>query len=86
MKDAYVADVNRLQIFKRDRLICHICGKKTDPRKSAPHPKAPTIDHVIPLARGGTHEPSNVRLACRSCNCGKAHRGGGEQFALDITI
>jgi 5-methylcytosine-specific restriction endonuclease McrA len=82
MKDAYVADVNRLQIFKRDRLICHICGKKTDPRKSAPHPKAPTIDHIVPIAKGGTHEPANVATACFMCNATKSDRGGGEQLAL----
>ncbi len=30
------------------------------------------IDHVIPIARGGTHWPSNRRPACRSCNTRKS--------------
>lgn len=26
------------------------------------------IDHMTPLTRGGRHEPSNICLACRTCN------------------
>jgi len=32
------------------------------------------IDHVKPLARGGSNWPSNLRPACRSCNARKHHR------------
>ena len=47
---------------------CHICGKrftKADPA---------TIDHVIALADGGRHDPSNIALAHLSCNCSKKDR------------
>lgn len=30
-----------------------------------------TIDHVIPLSRGGKHEPANLAPACVTCNCSK---------------
>jgi 5-methylcytosine-specific restriction protein A len=30
-----------------------------------------TVDHVIPLAAGGTHERSNLRVLCRACNSRK---------------
>jgi 5-methylcytosine-specific restriction endonuclease McrA len=30
-----------------------------------------TIDHIVPLSRGGRHEPENLAAACRSCNCSK---------------
>jgi 5-methylcytosine-specific restriction endonuclease McrA len=33
-----------------------------------------TIDHFVPLARGGTNWPENIVLACRPCNFSKAHR------------
>jgi 5-methylcytosine-specific restriction endonuclease McrA len=33
-----------------------------------------SIDHAIPLARGGTHWPSNLRPACMSCNAQKGAR------------
>ena len=29
---------------------------------------AGTIDHVLPVALGGTHDPANLRPACGSCN------------------
>lgn len=83
-KDAFVANVYRRKVFEADGYRCHLCNRKTDPTKQAPHPRAPTLDHVIPLARGGTHEPANVRTACFLCNCLKSDRGGGEQFALAL--
>lgn len=30
-----------------------------------------TVDHIIPLARGGTHDRSNMRVLCRGCNSRK---------------
>ena len=30
-----------------------------------------TIEHLIPLVRGGTNWPSNLAPSCRSCNCSK---------------
>jgi len=42
---------------------CWMCG--------AP---ATEIDHVIPLARGGSNWPANLRPACRSCNARKGAR------------
>jgi hypothetical protein len=33
-----------------------------------------TIDHFIPLSRGGSHWPENIRLACLSCNCSKGDK------------
>lgn len=81
-KAAYVADVWRKEVFERDGYRCHLCRKKTLPHKQVPHPRAPTLDHVIPLASGGTHEPLNTRTACFLCNATKSDRGGGEQLLL----
>lgn len=50
--------------------------------KAVPHPRAAVLDHVIPLARGGTHEPANVRTACFLCNSIKGDGGGNEQLML----
>lgn len=41
--------------------ICPRCGKDAKP----------TIDHVIPLAKGGAESISNLQLLCRSCNSAK---------------
>jgi len=41
--------------------ICHYCEKRFAAKDL-------TMDHVIPLARGGTSTPGNIVPACRSCN------------------
>lgn len=69
-------DVIRLDdLIKRDSGICYICGCKTSKADQTYvrgykkcGPTYPTIDHVKPLARGGTHTWDNVRLACHRCN------------------
>lgn len=81
-RDAYVADVSPLKIFERDRWRCQLCRKPVDRSKVVPHPQAPVIDHVIPLACGGTHEPANAQCAHFICNSIKSDRGGGEQLML----
>jgi len=77
-----VEPVDRLRVFERDKWICHLCGKKVNKRLKSPHRMSASIDHVIPLARGGGHTYRNVRLAHRGCNSSKGARGGGEQLAL----
>lgn len=74
MCGAYVSHVSNGMIFERDGWICQLCGELVDRTARVPDPKAPTLDHVIALANGGTHEPSNVQLACFQCNCIKGDR------------
>lgn len=47
---------------------CHICGKRFT--KSSPA----TLDHVIPLSKGGKHEVTNLAAAHKSCNSRKRAR------------
>lgn len=82
LRDAFVERVVRRKIFERDRWRCHICNKPTRRTAVVPHPLAPTLDHLIPLADGGTHEPANVRTAHYRCNSIKGDRGGNEQLML----
>jgi 5-methylcytosine-specific restriction endonuclease McrA len=49
---------------------------------SVPHPMAPTIDHIVPLSKGGTHEPINCRTAHFLCNSTKGDRLAGDQLIL----
>lgn len=81
-RDAFVESVSRWKIFERDKWICQLCKRKVNRNAVVPHPRAPVIDHVIPLARLGTHEPANVQCAHFMCNSIKSDRGGGEQLAL----
>lgn len=56
------------KLYKRDHGICYLCGKQLNLNAPYNDPLAPTIEHVIPIIKGGTHTWDNVRLACRSCN------------------
>lgn len=53
--------LSRQNIFLRDNHICQYCYTKFSEKKL-------TIDHVIPLSKGGRHEWTNVVTACSSCN------------------
>lgn len=81
-RGARTAPVVRYRIYERDRWRCYICRKKVRRSAIAPHPLAPTLDHVIPLSQGGAHEPANVRTAHFICNSRRGDRGGGEQLML----
>lgn len=63
------------KLEERDKCICWLCGGKTNRTDRIIHdcwyeagPTHPSIDHVIPLAKGGTHTWNNVRLAHWKCN------------------
>ena len=67
----YDSSVTREKVVKRDNNICQICGKTCNPRdKRWGHsgPDFPTLDHIIPLAKGGTHTWDNSQCACGMCN------------------
>lgn len=58
----------RLAVLEADKWICHLCGGPTDPHVLYPHRDYPVVDHVVPLAKGGEHGPSNWRTAHNRCN------------------
>jgi len=52
--------------------ICGICGKPVDFSYKAPHPLSPSVDHIIPVSKGGhPTDISNLQLAHRCCNRAK---------------
>lgn len=59
-------------IGERDGWRCWLCQTDVNPNIIAPDPLSPSVDHVVPLSRGGSDEDSNLRLAHFSCN---ARRG-----------
>jgi 5-methylcytosine-specific restriction endonuclease McrA len=48
------------QALIRAQPWCSVCGRRDDL----------TCDHIVPLARGGKGTRANMRVVCRSCNCG----------------
>jgi hypothetical protein len=61
-------------MIKRDGAMCRICGGVIDVTFRAPHPMTPSIDHILPRARGGTNDPANLQLAHLYCNISKGAR------------
>lgn len=54
----------RYEVLRRDNHACRYCG-------GAAPDVVLTVDHVIPVALGGSDDPSNLVAACRDCNSGK---------------
>jgi 5-methylcytosine-specific restriction endonuclease McrA len=54
-------------IFDRQRGICANCKAKL--RKESPGKYH--VDHIMPLARGGSNWPSNLQCLCPKCNLSK---------------
>lgn len=65
--------INKNEIFERDRGVCYLCGVQTVLTPEH-HPSKATLDHVIPMSRGGPHLKHNVRCACWECNTLKGAR------------
>lgn len=63
-----------LELYRRQGGLCRYCSKSVAF-------EGMTLDHVIPLARGGVHQIENICLACPSCNARKWAFSVGEFFA-----
>lgn len=71
-RGATAEDINPIAVFTLADWHCAQCRKSTPRRlRGKPHPDAPELDHVIALAKGGTHTLGNVQLLCRACNQAK---------------
>lgn len=74
-------NISLKDLYERDQGICYLCGCRCDWRDGEwkdgafiVGPTYPSIEHVIPLSKGGTHEWNNVKLACWICNTRKGAR------------
>jgi 5-methylcytosine-specific restriction endonuclease McrA len=62
------------EIAERDNFICHICNEPVDMSLPRTHRFGATVDHVVPLAKGGTDDPENLKLAHWICNTRKSDK------------
>lgn len=63
------------ELAARDGAVCHLCRRPVDMSLPGTHAMGPTRDHLVPVAHGGSDEPSNLALAHRSCNVTRRDRG-----------
>lgn len=61
-----ISSKSRFDILKRHSFTCQYCGNK------APNVQI-TIDHIIPVSKGGSHSVENLTVACFECNRGKSN-------------
>lgn len=66
---AKARELRESQWWKRKRStgICHYCGEKFPPKEL-------TMDHLVPLVRGGRSTKGNLVPACKPCNTKKQHQ------------
>jgi 5-methylcytosine-specific restriction endonuclease McrA len=61
-------ELKKTQWWKRKRSegVCYFCGKKVPPKEL-------TMEHVVPIIRGGRTSKGNVIPACKECNSKKKY-------------
>lgn len=74
-------DITVAGLYKRDRGICYLCGEACSLEDYTIRDNIfiagdwyPSIDHVMPLTKGGMHSWKNVKLAHRICNSKKSSK------------
>lgn len=67
-------DKNKKRIFAT-QTVCGICGKPVDFSIKYPNPMSPTVDHIIPIDKGGhPSDIDNLQLAHFCCNRAKSDK------------
>lgn len=73
-RGAAIEKIDPFEIFARDNWLCQLCGESVDPQFKGTDPRAASLDHIMPLSKGGTHERANVQLAHFGCNASKGNK------------
>lgn len=55
----------RFEILRRDDFRCRTCGASADDGTTL------HVDHIHPVAKGGSNDPDNLWTLCQECNLGK---------------
>jgi 5-methylcytosine-specific restriction endonuclease McrA len=62
------------EIYERDGWVCQLCDSDVDPELKWPESMSASLDHIIPLSKGGEHSRANSQLAHLKCNVDKGAR------------
>ena len=81
-----IDDISLQDLYERDKGVCWLCGElcnyndkeyrvsKNGHGYLATGPNYPSVDHIVPLSKGGTHTWGNVKLAHKRCNSKKRNK------------
>lgn len=75
--------VTLTRLFVRDGGRCRGCGMLMTLEGEGNEDDYPSIDHIVPLARGGLHTWDNVQLLCRRCNWEKGDSLMGKRASAE---
>lgn len=75
---AFIEMVSPDAVYERDGWICQLCNEPIDRSAKSPHPKSPSLDHIVPISRGGDHSYKNCQASHLLCNCTKGNRAWSE--------
>lgn len=75
-----ISGATRREVIERDGRTCQLCGRpvvrRTQRRGRVQHAdNLLTLDHLVPISRGGDSSAENLRVCCRRCNM-KRSAGG----------
>ena len=70
-----VSKRTRYEVLRRDNHTCRYCHATDQPL---------TVDHVTPVALGGTDDPSNLVACCKDCNAGKSSTTPDSALVADV--
>ncbi len=83
---AYVEPVNVKKVYRKDKGVCQICGLEVPFDTSSSNIWGATVDHIIPLSKGGKHSLSNCQLAHRMCNSIKSDIDDGFEIDWEVLL
>ena len=61
-------------VYDRDGWVCGLCGDPVDRSLQYPDPMSKSLDHIVPVSRGGAHALTNVQCSHLHCNISKSDR------------
>lgn len=73
-KATFVEKVHPLKVFERDNWICQLCKYPVSKLMDRKLVDIASLDHIIPISKGGEHSYANTQLAHLSCNIRKGNR------------
>ena len=73
-RDAYVEDVRLYFLLERDGYQCVVCRGAIDPVLRHPHLGSASLEHIVPLVRGGMHSYLNCAPSHLGCNISKGSK------------
>jgi len=62
------------EVFERDGWVCGLCTEPVDRSVAHPHPMSASLDHIVPLSKGGKHSRDNTQCSHLTCNVAKGAR------------